>query len=180
MGVARYNYRNNQFISLKNRDGKPCIAYSICQWNHLLLLGGINKVYSFDLRTGAFTTFQELQHPNRFEIIRMAVSKGERLLCCSRWEGIYAIDLQTGRMNEAPLSVARKSQTCSSIPNSVSGLPLTTKVYAVLPPTAEEWQNIRLGTPGSAMTSFSVLPKGRADMVRHRRRRNQYSESGFR
>lgn len=77
MGVARYNYRNNQFISLKNRDGKPCIAYSICQWNHLLLLGGINKVYSFDLRTGAFTTFQELQHPNRFEIIRMAVSKGK-------------------------------------------------------------------------------------------------------
>lgn len=108
MGVARYNYRNNQFISLKNRDGKPCIAYSICQWNHLLLLGGINKVYSFDLRTGAFTTFQELQHPNRFEIIRMAVSKGERLLCCSRWEGIYAIDLQTGRMNEAPFKCGKE------------------------------------------------------------------------
>ena len=108
MGVARYNYRNNNFLSLKTPDGKPCIAYSICQWEHQLLLGGANKVYSYDLHSGKLSVLYELKHRKRFEVIRMAVSQGKRLLCCSRWEGIYAIDLKTGRVSEAPFKCGKE------------------------------------------------------------------------
>lgn len=108
MGVARYNYRNNNFIPLKDEHGQPCIAYSVCQWNDLLLLGGANKVYAYDLKDGRLKVFYELKHNNRFEIIRIAVTRNSVLLCCSRWEGIYALDLKSGRINASPFRCGKE------------------------------------------------------------------------
>ncbi|MDM8335907.1 hybrid sensor histidine kinase/response regulator transcription factor [Mediterranea massiliensis] len=108
MGVARYNYRNNNFIPLKDEHGQPCIAYSICQWKDLLLLGGANKVYSYDLETKELKVFYKLKHYNRFEIMRLAVTQHDVLLCCSRWEGIYALNLNNGRINASPFRCGKE------------------------------------------------------------------------
>lgn len=108
MGVARYNYRNNNFVPVKDEYGKMCIAYSICQWNNLLLLGGTDKVYAYDMQTGKLGVFYELRHKRRFEIIRLAISKNNRLLCCSRWEGIYAIDLRTKKISAEPFGCGKE------------------------------------------------------------------------
>lgn len=108
MGVARYNYRNNNFMSIKDEHGQVCVAYSICQWDKLLLLGGTNKIYAYDIQTGKLNVFCELKHKRNFEIIRLAISKNSNLLCCSRWEGIYAINLQTKRNNAEPFGCGKE------------------------------------------------------------------------
>lgn len=108
MGTVRYNYRYNNFVPLTGKDGKPCMAFSACQWGNSLLLGGTNKVYSYNLQTGELTTLYELAHTDEFEIVRLAISNDRRLLCCSRWQGICAIDLQNGQTEAAPFRCGKE------------------------------------------------------------------------
>ena len=107
-GAVIYDYRNNHFIPVKEENGNECIAFSACKWGNSLLLGGINKVYSYNPQTGELKTFYELHHKQRFEIIRLAISKEQNLLCCSRWEGIYAINLRNGQINASPFQCGKE------------------------------------------------------------------------
>ena len=102
MGVARYSYRNDCFVPLRDIEGRPCIARSACLWGDNLLLGGNNRVYVYDRATDTSHVMYELHHETGFDIIRLAVSGSDHLLCCSRWEGIHAINLHTGRINRVP------------------------------------------------------------------------------
>ena len=107
-GAVIYDYRNNNFIPVKEENGNECIAFSACKWGNSLLLGGINKVYSYNPQTGELKTFYELHHKQKFEIIRLAISKEQNLLCCSRWEGIYAINLRNGQINASPFQCGKE------------------------------------------------------------------------
>lgn len=95
-GIARYNYPSNNFTTLKNEKGEPVVAYSACTWKRRILFGGKNIVYAYDHDKGSIETLYRMSSEPEFDIAKLLVSEDETLFCCSRWEGIRAISLQTG------------------------------------------------------------------------------------
>ncbi len=109
MGVARYNYYSNNFTPLIHEDGMPCIAYSACRWGDKLLLGGKNEIYLYDER--------ESKYPQRlcrigaekdFDVARLALMEDDILLCCSRWQGVYTLNLKTLACRPAPFDCGKE------------------------------------------------------------------------
>lgn len=100
-GVARYNYNKDSFSILKNPQGKTCMAYSACIHGQNVILGGTNEVYSYDNKTKTLKMLYELPCDERFEIARLAVTQSGYLLCCSRWQGIYTINLKSGKTDSS-------------------------------------------------------------------------------
>ncbi len=102
MGVALYNYRYNNFTTLTDEQGGPCVAYSVCLWKDELLFGGKNIVYIYDKKTNRLKKRYELKLEEDFEIARIAAIAPGTLLCCSRWNGICAINMQNGTLVNSP------------------------------------------------------------------------------
>ena len=77
------------------------MAYSACIHGQNVILGGTNEVYSYDNKTKTLKMLYELPCDERFEIARLAVTQSGYLLCCSRWQGIYTINLKNGKTDSS-------------------------------------------------------------------------------
>lgn len=102
-GVARYDYHTDTFIPVTDENGQPCVVRSACLRGDSLLLGGTNTVYLYHPNTDRLHVAYRLPLEEQADIFRLAISARGYLLCCSRWQGIYAINLADGRLLSAPL-----------------------------------------------------------------------------
>ncbi|MDO4163592.1 MAG: response regulator [Bacteroides sp.] len=108
MGVARYDYRNDNFIPLYNELGNRLIAYSVCRWQGKLLFGCTGKVYAYDSATGTLEEKFMIGTDQMLEITKLVLPTPDTPLCVSRWRGIYAIDLKTGVCKPAPFKCGKE------------------------------------------------------------------------
>lgn len=99
-GVAHYNRFSNDFTPLRKADGNPCVAYAICQWGDKVLLGGRNELLVYD--GNAVNRLCEVMPQKLVDISRMVLLDEQTLLCSSRWEGVYMVNLLTGACCELP------------------------------------------------------------------------------
>lgn len=107
-GVTHYNYRSNAFSALKNETGRPVLAYSICKWQEKLLLGGANTIYIYDSKKRELEKIYKLDGVGDFKISKMCLVNTNLLLCGSRWNGIQAINLQTGNIIISPFDCGKE------------------------------------------------------------------------
>ena len=107
-GIARYNYQTNDFIRLVDENGENFIVYSAYLWKGRLLFGGRNTVYAYNYERNTLEVLFRLENQQNFEIIKLMFSTPDTLLCCSRWEGICAIDVQTGVSTDAPFGCGKE------------------------------------------------------------------------
>ena len=101
-GVVQYNYHNNDFTALTDINGYPYLAYSACQWQDKLLLGGKNEILIFDGKTRSIKRLFNLKTENNFAISKIAIVDSQTLICGSRWSGIYTVNLERGTTTRAP------------------------------------------------------------------------------
>ncbi|NDV60458.1 response regulator [Bacteroides sp. 519] len=107
-GIARYNYRTNDFTPLIDENGENFIAYSAYWWKDRLLFGGKNTVYVYDNDKNTLNVLFKLENQHNFDIIKLMLATPDTLLCCSRWEGICTINLQTGVSAMAPFGCGKE------------------------------------------------------------------------
>ncbi len=100
-GIACYNYRSNDFTTISDEQGERIIAYSVCRREDQLLFGRKNSIYTYDIQQNKLKKLYDLKG-NDAEIIKMSLSAPHTLLCCTRWKGIYALNLQTGECTPHP------------------------------------------------------------------------------
>ena len=109
-GIARYNYHSNDFTPLTYGKGESCVAYSICQRQGRLLFGGMSTIYGYTPADGMLKKLYELKMRSKkqFEITKILPISPDLLLCCSRWEGIHAINLRTGACTSSPFACGKE------------------------------------------------------------------------
>lgn len=75
------------------------------------------------------------------------------LLCCSRWTGIYLVDLHTGEHRRPPFDCGPEITTMMTDSRKEYGLPLTAADFVAIHTTANYWLRTPPATPPSATTS---------------------------
>ncbi len=95
-GVAHYDYHHNTFTTLTHDNGEKVVAYSACCWKDGLLLGGDNEVYYYDQSDGSVRRICQIATDEQFELLGLALTDDHTLLCRSRWQGIWRVNLHNG------------------------------------------------------------------------------------
>lgn len=101
-GIARYQRQSDDFFLPTDEKGNNLIAYSVCHTKDGLLFGASNKIYLYDYQSGSFRVIQEFDLEPNFNITALNVLDSRTVLCCSRWQGLLLLDLQTGKCSRPP------------------------------------------------------------------------------
>ena len=100
-GIARYQQQSNDFTFPTDEDGKNITAYSFCLVPDGILFGGKDRIYKYSYNDSSLRLLQYF-NANSFKINALSMWDSKTLLCCSRWTGIYLVDLHTGEHRRPP------------------------------------------------------------------------------
>ena len=100
-GIARYQQQSNDFTFPTDEDGKNITAYSFCLVSDGILFGGKDRIYKYSYNDSSLRLLQYF-NANSFKINALSMWDSKTLLCCSRWTGIYLVDLHTGEHRRPP------------------------------------------------------------------------------
>lgn len=100
-GIARYQQQSNDFTFPTDEDGKNITAYSFCLVPNGILFGGKDRIYKYSYNDSSLRLLQYF-NANSFKINALSMWDSKTLLCCSRWTGIYLVDLHTGEHRRPP------------------------------------------------------------------------------
>ena len=100
-GIARYQQQSNDFTFPTDEDGKNITAYSFCLVPDGILFGGKDRIYKYSYDDSSLRLLQYF-NANSFKINALSMWDSKTLLCCSRWTGIYLVDLHTGEHRRPP------------------------------------------------------------------------------
>lgn len=104
-GIARYQYKTDDFSLLTDETGEAVVAYSICRTENGLLFGSQKKVYFYSYKDSKIQETIDLEINGTFNITSLILLDQQTLLCCNRWEGVYLYDLKTRRNLPAPFNL---------------------------------------------------------------------------
>lgn len=107
-GIARYQRQSDDFFLPTDEKGNPIIAYSVCHSKDGLLFGAKNKIYLYDYQRSSLRVIQEFDLEPNFNITALNFLDSRTILCCSRWQGLLQLDLQTGKCSRAPFGDERE------------------------------------------------------------------------
>lgn len=111
-GIAIYSYDYDNFkIPLIN--GKPIIAYSAYIVNDGILFGGVNKIYKYFYNSNTFKEIATIDKPKNLGLNSIILLSEEKLLCTSRWHGLFIINIKNGNI------IKSEFDKCSSHPMSI-------------------------------------------------------------
>ena len=100
-GIARYQQQSNNFTFPTDEEGNYITAYSFCLVPDGILFGGKDRIYKYSYKDSSLRLLQYF-NANSFKITALSVWDSKTLLCCSRWTGLYLVDLQTGEHRRPP------------------------------------------------------------------------------
>lgn len=107
-GLARYDKKNDDFYIPKDTNEKNIIAYSSCLTEGGILFGARNSIYRYNYEDESLTLLQDFNNKSHFAITAIYFWDSERLLCCSRWEGIKLINIHTGEITPPPFDCGKE------------------------------------------------------------------------
>lgn len=101
-GITLYRYQSDDFHLQTDEKGEGLIAYSVCQTPDGLLFGGQGRVYFYNYKESCIRQIYKFKTESDFNITALGLLDSLTLLCCSRWQGMYLVDLQSGECRRAP------------------------------------------------------------------------------
>lgn len=112
-GIARYQQQSNDFTFPTDEDGKNITAYSFCLVPDGILFGGKDRIYKYSYNDSSLRLLQYF-NANSFKINALSMWDSKTLLCCSRWTGIYLVDLHTGEHRRPPFDCGPEITTMTT------------------------------------------------------------------
>lgn len=96
-GLACYQRQSDDFYLPTDEKGNHIIVYSTCLTDDGVLFGSQNKVYFYNYQDSSLHLLQKLDKEPNFNITLLSLWDEHTLLCCSRWQGLLLLDLNTGQ-----------------------------------------------------------------------------------
>lgn len=137
-----------------DEKGENLIAYSVCRTPEGILFGGQGKIYHYSYKESCIRKIYEFKSEQNFNITALGLIDSHTILCCSRWQGMYLVDLQSGEYRRAPLGQKKKLRVCLLIPNKECGLLLIMSDCVVLPVMESRLHFIQPVIPLLVMISY--------------------------
>ena len=94
-GLACYQRQSDDFYLPTDEKGNHIIVYSTCLTDDGVLFGSQNKVYFYSYQDSSLRLLQKLDKEPNFNITLLSLWDENTLLCCSRWQGLLLLDLNT-------------------------------------------------------------------------------------
>lgn len=107
-GVACYQRQNDDFFIPTDEKGNNIIAYSTCLMKDGVLFGSQNKVYFYNYQNSSLRLLQTFNQEPNFNITLLSLWNEHTLLCCSRWQGLLLLDLNTGKHSPPPFDCGKE------------------------------------------------------------------------
>lgn len=103
-GVARYEKKNDTFLTIKDSLNNNITTYSACVYEDGIIFGGKGRLYKYNYKTQSFSQcllFNQLQN---FIVTDIKYWDKETVLCSSRWNGIILVNTRTGEISSSPFA----------------------------------------------------------------------------
>ncbi len=107
-GVACYQRQSDDFFLPTDEKGNNIVAYSTCLMKDGVLFGSQNKVYFYSYRHSSLRLLQTFNQEPYFNITLLSLWNEHTLLCCSRWQGVLLLDLNTGKHTPPPFDCGKE------------------------------------------------------------------------
>ena len=107
-GVARYQRQSDDFFIPTDEKGNIIWANSTCLIKDGVLFGSQNKVYFYSYQNSSLRLLRTFNQELNFNITLMSPWDDHTLLCCSRWQGLLLLDLNTGEYSLPPFDCGKE------------------------------------------------------------------------
>lgn len=107
-GLACYQRQSDDFYLPTDEKGNHIIVYSTCLTDDGVLFGSQNKVYFYSYQDSSLRLLQKLDKEPNFNITLLSLWDEHTLLCCSRWQGLLLLDLNTGQHRLPPFDCGKE------------------------------------------------------------------------
>lgn len=107
-GIACYQRKSDDFFIPTDEKGNNVIAYSTCLTKDGVLFGSQNKVYFYSYQDSSLRLLQTFNREPNFNITLLSLWNDHTLLCCSRWQGLLLLDLNTGKYHLPPFDCGKE------------------------------------------------------------------------
>ena len=107
-GVACYQRQSDNFFIPTDEKGNNIWANSTCLIKDGVLFGSQNKFYFYSYQDSSLRLLQSLNQESNFNITQMSLWNDHTLLCCSRWQGLLLLDLNTGKYGLPPFDCGKE------------------------------------------------------------------------
>ena len=107
-GIACYQRKSDDFFIPTDEKGNNVIVYSTCLTKDGVLFGSQNKVYFYSYQDSSLRLLQTFNREPNFNITLLSLWNDHTLLCCSRWQGLLLLDLNTGKYHLPPFDCGKE------------------------------------------------------------------------
>ena len=107
-GVARYQRQSDDFLIPTDETGNNIIAYSACLTDDGVLFGSKNKIFFYNYQDATFRLLQTFDLEPNYNVTLLSLWDKRTLLCCSRWQGLLLLDLNTGKCRRPPFDCGKE------------------------------------------------------------------------
>ena len=107
-GVARYQRQSDDFFIPTDETGNNIIAYSACLTDDGVLFGSKNKIFFYNYQDTSLRLLQTFDLEPNYNVTLLNLWDKHTLLCCSRWQGLLLLDLNTGKCRRPPFDCGKE------------------------------------------------------------------------
>ena len=107
-GVARYQRQSDDFFIPTDETGNNIIAYSACLTDNGVLFGSKNKIFFYNYQDTSLRLLQTFDLEPNYNVTLLNLWDKHTLLCCSRWQGLLLLDLNTGKCRRPPFDCGKE------------------------------------------------------------------------
>lgn len=107
-GVTRYQRQSDDFFIPTDETGNNIIAYSACLTDDGVLFGSKNKIFFYNYQDTSLRLLQTFDLEPNYNVTLLNLWDKHTLLCCSRWQGLLLLDLNTGKCRRPPFDCGKE------------------------------------------------------------------------
>ena len=107
-GLACYQRQSDIFFIPTDEKGNNIWVNSTCLIKDGVLFGSQNKFYFYSYQDSSLRLLQSLNQESNFNITQLSLWNDHTLLCCSRWQGLLLLDLNTGKYSLPPFDCGKE------------------------------------------------------------------------
>ena len=107
-GVTRYQRQSDDFFIPTDETGNNIIAYSACLTDNGVLFGSKNKIFFYNYQDTSLRLLQTFDLEPNYNVTLLNLWDKHTLLCCSRWQGLLLLDLNTGKCRRPPFDCGKE------------------------------------------------------------------------
>lgn len=107
-GLACYRRQKDNFFIPKDEKGDNIRGNAVCLIKDGVLFSSQDRFYFYSYQDSSFRLLQHLSQGSDFNITQLSLWDDHTLLCCSRWQGLMLLDLNTGKYRLPPFDCGKE------------------------------------------------------------------------